>query len=140
MGDRAGEREVGGRKAAVALALAVAAVLASWIPVAGPVLGAAAVALAAMARRSARRAGGLGRRVRVRSRRALGVGAFGLLLGLAFTVAWRACAPSVETPEERRVREEFLRAFEPPAAPGGAGGGPAAGETGGSGGMDEAAP
>jgi hypothetical protein len=125
--DRAGGNEAGGRTAAVALALGVAAVLASWIPVAGPVLGAAAVALALSARRSARRAGGLARRVRVRSRRALGVGAFGLLLGLAFTVAWRACTPSVETPEERRVREEFLRAFEPPAAADGAGGGPGPG-------------
>lgn len=122
------EREAGagaaGRWATVALVLGAAAVVVSWVPILGLVLGLAAVGLGVAARRTARRHGALAGPVRVRTRRALGVGLFGLLLGLGFTVAWKACTPSVETPAERQDWEDFERAFE---APGGTGGGGAPG-------------
>ena len=105
----------GGGAATIALGLGVAAVLASWVPVAGLVLGAAAVGLALWSRRAAGRARTVPHRLRVRSRRALGVGGFGLLLGLGFTVAWRACTPAQETAAERKVWEDFEKAFEAPA-------------------------
>lgn len=111
--------ERGSRTTAIALALAMAAVLASWIPWLGLGLGAAALGLAFWARRAGRRTGGLPEGTRIRSRRALGVGAFGFLLGLGFTVAFRACAPSQETPAEEKSWEEFEKSFEVPAPPDG---------------------
>lgn len=116
MAKAGGGTERGGRVAAVALALGATAVLASWIPVLGVVLGVAAVGLALWVRRAGRRAGLLvSDQVWIRSRRALGVGVFGVLLGLGFTVAWRACTPAQESPAEKKTWEEFERAFEVPA-------------------------
>lgn len=114
-----------GRKATVALILGVAAVIVSWVPILGLALGAAGLALAVQARRAARRSGALGDPVRTRLRRALGVAGFGFLLGLGFTVAWRACTPSVETPAEKEDWDTFEKAFEVPGGGGGGTGAPA---------------
>ena len=84
------------------LALALAAVALSFLPFLGLALAAVALVVAARERRRAGAALG-----------AVPVAVLGTVLSAGFTAGYVACAPSRETPSERRTWEEFDRRFAP---------------------------
>jgi hypothetical protein len=92
-----------------ALALALAAVVLSFVPFVG-----LAVAVTAVVR--------LSRQVRrgAATRGALSIALLGAVLSAAYTAGYVACAPSQESPGERRTWREFDRLFGP-ESPSGAG-------------------
>ena len=86
----------------VALVLAGAGLLASWVPFVGLLLALSGVVAAVLARRQGQKGH-------------LGVASFALVLAAGYTTAWVGCTAAEETPEERRAFEGFDDAFEPGA-------------------------
>jgi hypothetical protein len=99
-----------------ALGLALAAVALSFVPFLGVAVAAAALIRAGRDRRAGHAGGG-----------AVAIAVLGTLLSSGYTAGYVACAPSGESPAERRTWREFDRLFAPssPQEPGNVQGNPA---------------